>query len=110
MGAVHTADFHDVQIRVVQHLDAVATSWKYCVSDMELKWDIGVQVPNNLRMRCALCIKSRLPTTIEPTGALSPFERQNIIESAVRTKVLTGIRSAMAALKTRAPSMCTIKP
>src|SRR6266403_2937579 len=52
-GAVRTYDFHDCQTSVVQHMDAVVTSGKLFVSDVERKWNIRIQVPNNLRMRLA---------------------------------------------------------
>src|SRR6266850_5231192 len=50
-GAVRTDDFHDCQTLVVQQMDAVVTSGKFFISDVELKWNIRVQVPHNLRMR-----------------------------------------------------------
>ena len=46
----------------------------------------------------------------EPTGQLSPFDRQNVIESASRVSSATGASSATAALKMRAPSMCSPSP
>src|SRR6266700_219044 len=66
--------------------------------------------PKSLRMRWARLMNSLLPTTIEPTGALRPLEKQNIIESTVRARALTGMPRAMEALKMRAPSMCTATP
>ncbi len=50
------------------------------------------------------------PTTIDPTGADSPFDRQNITESNGSTTSATGTPSASAALNTRAPSRCTGRP
>jgi hypothetical protein len=50
------------------------------------------------------------PARIDPAGAPSPFERQNISVSAEAAISRTGIPSAAAALKIRAPSMCTRTP
>ncbi len=47
------------------------------------------------------------PQITEPTGAARPFETQNVTESTSRTKSRAGRLSATAALKSRAPSMCT---
>ena len=47
---------------------------------------------------------------MEPAGAPSAFERQNITVSAGAAISRTGTPSAAAALKTRAPSMWTLTP
>ena len=52
---------------------------------------------------------SRGPTSSEPTGAPSPFEMQNMTVSACRAISATGTPRATAALKIRAPSMCTAR-
>ena len=44
------------------------------------------------------------PTTTEPMGADSPFERQNVMESAGAASAAGATPSATAALKKRAPS------
>ena len=46
------------------------------------------------------------PTSIDPTGAPSPFDRQNITVSKPRVNAFTFTPSATAALKMRAPSRC----
>ena len=53
---------------------------------------------------------SREPATIDPTGAPSPFDRQNMTESTLRVISATFSPSAVAALKMRAPSRCTFRP
>ena len=50
------------------------------------------------------------PATSEPTGAPNPFERQNITESTFFAITATWSPSAVAALKIRAPSKCTLSP
>ena len=55
-------------------------------------------------------MKAREPTSIEPTGAPSPFEKQNITESKPWVSSFTGTPKATAALKIRAPSKCTGMP
>ena len=62
--------------------------------------------PNALRKMRALRICSAEPTSMEPTGAPRPFDRQNITVSKPRVRVCTSTPSAMAALKMRAPSRC----
>src|ERR1051325_7081695 len=64
-------------------------------------------LPNIFRKRRAWAIKSREPHTTEPTGAESPFDTQNVTESTWRVKSEAGRFSAIAALKSRAPSRCT---
>ena len=63
---------------------------------------------------CDGCAPARspfvLPTSIEPTGAPRPFDRQNITVSKPLVSFATLIPSAVAALKTRAPSRCTGRP
>ncbi len=44
-----------------------------------------------------------------PTGAPSPFDRQNITESTSRVMRATVVAVASAALKIRAPSICTFQ-
>ena len=53
---------------------------------------------------------SLLPTSIEPTGAHRPLDRQNMTESAQAAISLTSTPKAVAALKMRAPSMWTGRP
>src|SRR6266851_4838585 len=48
--AVRATDFHHRQVGVVQHVDGVLTRGKFDVSHMELKWDVGFKVPNDLRL------------------------------------------------------------
>ena len=45
---------------------------------------------------------------MDPTGAPSPFDKQNITESAGPARSRTGRFRWQAALKMRAPSMCTL--
>jgi hypothetical protein len=45
------------------------------------------------------------PTTIEPTGAPKPLEKENIIPSVRAQYSDTGTPDAVEALKMRAPSM-----
>ena len=47
----------------------------------------------------------RVPASIDPTGAPSAFDRQNITVSTGATISRTRMPNACAALKTRAPSM-----
>jgi hypothetical protein len=49
-------------------------------------------------------MKLRGPTSIEPTGADSPLERQNIIESARAAYSFTGIAEAVLAMRTGEPA------
>ena len=51
-------------------------------------------------------MKSSEPTMTDPTGQLSPLDRQNVMESASRASSDAGASSATAALKMRAPSTC----
>ena len=55
-------------------------------------------------------MKARLPHNSDPTGALRPFEMQNMSESTCRVYSFTSTPQAMAALKMRAPSMCSFRP
>ena len=48
-----------------------------------------------------------MPSNIDPTGAPSPFDKQNITESTGRARSATVSPSAVAALKMRAPSRWT---
>ena len=57
------------------------------------------------RARLARQMKSAEPTTTLPTGAERPLLRQNVAESASRTRSDTGRPCATAELKSRAPSM-----
>ena len=52
----------------------------------------------------ASAMKSAGPTSIEPTGAPRPFDKQNMIESDFRVSCATVLPDATAALKMRAPS------
>ena len=56
-------------------------------------------------MRRASRISSAGPHSIEPIGAPSPLERQNIIVSTCEVHAVTGSPVAAAAFQTRAPSM-----
>jgi len=47
---VRATDFHEGQVRVVQYVDDVLTSRKFGASHMELKWDVGLKAPNDLRL------------------------------------------------------------
>src|SRR5260370_12279448 len=51
-----------------------------------------------------------VPAITDPTGAPSPFDKQNITESTFRVITATWSPSAVAALKIRAPSRCTFNP
>ena len=55
-------------------------------------------------------MNSAEPASIDPTGALSPFDRQNITESTGMVRSRTSALSPIAALKMRAPSRCTGNP
>ena len=55
----------------------------------------------------AFSMNSREPASMDPTGAPSAFDRQNITESNLRVMSATERPSAVAALKIRAPSRCT---
>jgi hypothetical protein len=52
----------------------------------------------------ARSIASAVPTSMEPTGAPRPFDKQNITESAGAARSRTGRFRWQAALKMRAPS------
>ena len=58
----------------------------------------------------AFSINSCEPQSIEPSGAPSPFERQNCTESTSFVNSLTSTPYLTAALKMRAPSRWTWKP
>ena len=60
--------------------------------------------PTSLRARRARQMKSRSPTTTEPTGQASPLLRQNVTEVAGAASSLGRAPSATTALKKRAPS------
>ncbi len=66
--------------------------------------------PSSLRFKRARSMNSRDPTTIEPTGAASPFDRQKVRLSTPAVSSLTGISSTAAAWKIREPSRCTLMP
>lgn len=51
--SVHAADFHEGQVGIFQHADGVLTRRKFGVAHMELKWDVGLKVAGDLRMRLA---------------------------------------------------------
>ena len=55
-------------------------------------------------------INARGPQSNEPTGALNPFDRQNMVVSVPAVSSLGAAPSAMAAFQIRAPSQCTAKP
>ena len=60
--------------------------------------------PRALRYIRARSMSLADPTSIDPTGAPSPFDRQNITVSKPLVKLRTSSPSAVAALKMRAPS------
>ena len=60
--------------------------------------------PYRIQMRRASRISSAGPHSIEPIGAPSPFERQNIIVSTCEVHAVTGSPVAAAAFHSRAPS------
>ena len=65
------------------------------------------------RDRCARAssMTARDPHSSEPTGALSPFDRQNIVVSVPARRARSARRSsAIAAFQMRAPSQCTASP
>ena len=49
-SAIHAGDFHDGQIGIVHHVDAVLARWKLGVASVELEWDGGFNVANDLRV------------------------------------------------------------
>ena len=63
-----------------------------------------------LAHRLARPTSSAVPAMIDPTGAPSPFERQNWTVSTSRQMTSAPTPSATAALNRRAPSMCTFIP
>ena len=64
----------------------------------------------SFRARRARAMNGVLPTTTDPTGAASPFDRQNVTESA-GAAISAGVTpSATVALKKRAPSMWSGTP
>ncbi len=66
--------------------------------------------PSTLRQRCARSISAPLPTSTEPTGAPSPFEKQIDTESNGAHSSAIARPDATAALHTRAPSRCAASP
>ncbi len=66
--------------------------------------------PSILRTIRASSMNSLLLTSMDPTGAPSPFERQNMTESKFFVTSATGFPRATPALKTLAPSRCTGSP
>ena len=54
--------------------------------------------------------RAALPQSSDPTGAPSPFERQNITVSHSATSAAGATPSAIAAFQIRAPSQCTGEP
>jgi hypothetical protein len=44
-GAIYAANFHECQIGIVQHLDAVLTRWEFGVARVELEWDVASRPP-----------------------------------------------------------------
>src|SRR6185369_13017572 len=70
--------------------------------------------PTIFLQRCAPAISAREPTSAEPIGAPSPFEKQTDTESngaAIARAVVRGSPpSAVAALKRRAPSRWVDRP
>ena len=58
----------------------------------------------SLAVEAGMAMSSSEPTSMEPTGAPRPFERQNMTVSKPRVRALTSTPRAMAALKMRAPS------
>gem|GEM_PF-5808693 len=61
-------------------------------------------------LRRALSIKVFGPASIDPTGAHSPLDRQNITESTWAAMAAAGAPSEAAALKSLAPSRWTGRP
>src|SRR5690606_9475656 len=66
--------------------------------------------PVTLRQRRATVTSASLPTSTEPTGAPSPFERHTETLSKCRAISRAGTPSATAALYSRAPSRCMPSP
>ncbi len=60
--------------------------------------------PSSLRARRARATNGPFPTTTEPTGADSPFDRQNVTLSAGAASSAGVTPRATTALKNRAPS------
>lgn len=55
-------------------------------------------------------MKRLLPTNTDPAGADRPLLRQKDTESKSRASLDTGTSKKVAALNTRAPSMCVLTP
>ena len=66
--------------------------------------------PKSLRLRRAEAMNSSEPTTAEPTGAPSPFEKQTEAESTWAATSAGERPAAIAAFQMRAPSRCTRMP
>lgn len=54
-------------------------------------------------------MNSSVPHTREPTGQLSPLDRQKVIESRFLVKFFTSVLSPTEALKMRDPSQCSLR-
>src|SRR5260370_730559 len=63
--------------------------------------------PNIFRYTRPFSINAHVPTTIDPTGAPNPFDKQNIAESTLRVIVATLSPSTVSAFEILSPSMCT---
>ena len=72
--------------------------------------DWRIAPPRSFRWRRTRATISVPPVTIDPTGAASPLLRQNCTVSACRAISAGAMPSAAAALKIRAPSICTGTP
>jgi hypothetical protein len=66
--------------------------------------------PSILRTLRISRTRAASPHTREPTGAPSPFERQNATVSAQAAISAGSTPDAQAALNSRAPSRCTRRP
>jgi hypothetical protein len=66
--------------------------------------------PTTLRQRRARSTSSALPSSIEPTGAPRPFEKQIETLSKPRATSRAGTPRAIAALYRRAPSRWKPRP
>ncbi len=67
--------------------------------------------PPTFFLQCrAFAMKSAEPQSMLPTGAPSPFDKQNCTVSTWDVNSVTGQSHAAAALNTRAPSMWTERP
>jgi hypothetical protein len=66
--------------------------------------------PSMRRKPRARVMNSLVPQSSEPTGALKPFETQKVTLSVWRVMCSAGTPSAIAALNSRAPSVCTGMP